>query len=99
MAMYSVTNAWSGGFQGEVEVMNHGTSPTSHWKVTWTTGDGTKINSVWNGNLSASGSAMTVTNAAYNGTIAADGNTTFGFTATSSAGINLPNGSITCTFA
>ncbi|MEE4540420.1 lytic polysaccharide monooxygenase [Streptomyces sp. V4-01] len=98
MAMYSVTNAWSGGFQGQVEVMNHGTSPTSHWKVAWTTGDGTRISSLWNGNVSATGTAVTVTNAAYNGTIAADGNTTFGFTATSS-GINLPNGSITCTFA
>ncbi|WP_322899716.1 cellulose binding domain-containing protein [Actinacidiphila rubida] len=97
--MYSVTNAWSSGFQGEVEVMNHGTTPTGHWTVTWTPGDGTKISQLWNGNLTTSGSAVTVTNASYNGTIAPDGNTTFGFTATSSSGIDLPNGSITCTFS
>ncbi|MYS24187.1 chitin-binding protein [Streptomyces sp. DvalAA-14] len=98
MAMYSVTNAWSGGFQGSVEVMNHGTSPTGHWKVNWTPGDGTKITTVWNGTLSTSGSAVSVTNASYNGTIGPDSSTTFGFTANSS-GINLPNGSITCTFS
>jgi chitin-binding protein len=42
---------------------------------------------------------VSVTNAAYNGTIAADGSTTFGFTANSSNGNNLPNGSITCSFS
>jgi chitin-binding protein len=98
MAMYSVTNAWSGGFQGSVEVMNHGTSPTSHWKVTWTPGTGTQISSLWNGTLSTSGGVASVTNADYNGTIAPDGSTTFGFTA-NSTGNNLPIGSITCTFS
>jgi len=99
MAMYSVTNSWGGGFQGTVEVMNHGTSPSGHWTVTWTTGSGTTISSLWNGVMTTSGSKVTVTNAAYNGTIAADGNTTFGFTANSSSGINTPNGSITCSFS
>jgi predicted carbohydrate-binding protein with CBM5 and CBM33 domain len=98
MAMYSVTNAWSGGFQGSVEVMNHGTTASSHWKVTWKPGDGTQISSLWNGVLTTSGGSANVANAAYNGTIPADGTTTFGFTANSSSGINLPNGSITCTF-
>jgi chitin-binding protein len=98
MAMYSVTNAWTGGFQGQVEVMNHGTSPSGHWTVTWTPGNGTKINQLWNGVLSSNGNSVSVANAPYNGTIAPDGNTTFGFTA-NSTGINLPNGSITCTFS
>jgi chitin-binding protein len=97
MAMYAVSNAWSGGFQGEVTVMNHGASPSSHWKVDWTPGTGTHITSVWNGTLSSGGGAVSVSNAAYNGTIAPDGSTTFGFTA-DSTGNNLPNGSITCTF-
>jgi chitin-binding protein len=99
MAMYSVTSSWTGGFQGQVEVMNHGTSPSSHWKVNWTPSDGTQITNLWNGTLATSGSAVSVTNAAYNGTIAADGSTTFGFTANSSNGNNLPNGSITCSFS
>ncbi|MEW2519197.1 lytic polysaccharide monooxygenase [Actinacidiphila alni] len=100
MAMYSVTNAWSGGFQGQVEVMNHGTTASSHWKVNWTLGAGTQITSLWNGTRSTSGSDVAVTNAPYNGTIPPDGaSTTFGFTADSSSGNNLPAGSITCTFA
>jgi chitin-binding protein len=99
MAMYSVTSSWGGGFQGQVEVMNHGTSPSSHWKVTWTPGTGTQITQLWNGTLSSSGGVANVTNASYNGTIAADGSTTFGFTANSSSGNNLPAGSITCSFA
>jgi chitin-binding protein len=49
--------------------------------------------------MSNSGGKVTVTNAAYNGTIAADGNTTFGFTANTSSGTNTPNGSITCSFS
>ncbi|WP_377272819.1 lytic polysaccharide monooxygenase [Peterkaempfera sp. SMS 1(5)a] len=95
MAEYAVTNSWSGGFQGQVTVMNHGTAPLSKWSVSWTTGTGTQITSLWNGTLSAPSGAVTVTNAAYNGTIAANGSTTFGFTA-NSTGNNLPIGSISC---
>ncbi|WP_055589646.1 lytic polysaccharide monooxygenase [Streptacidiphilus griseoplanus] len=95
MAQYSVTNSWGGGFQGQVEVMNHGTAPISKWTVSWTTASGTQITSLWNGTLTGSSGAVTVTNAAYNGTIAANSSTTFGFTA-NSTGNNLPNGSITC---
>jgi predicted carbohydrate-binding protein with CBM5 and CBM33 domain len=98
MAMYAVSNAWGGGFQGQVTVMNHGTSPSSHWKVTWTLGTGTQITSLWNGVQSGSSGTVSVSNAAYNGTIAPDGSTTFGFTA-NSTGNNLPTGSIGCTLS
>jgi chitin-binding protein len=67
--------------------------------VTWTLSDGTQITNLWNGTLTTSGSSVNVANAAYNGTIAADGSTTFGFTANSTSGNNLPNGSITCSFS
>ncbi|AXI81661.1 chitin-binding protein [Peterkaempfera bronchialis] len=98
MATYSITSSWSGGFQGQIEVMNHGTSPTSKWSVSWTPGTGTQVTSLWNGNLaSGSGGAVTVTNLAYNGTIAPNGSTTFGFLA-NSTGNNLPVGSISCSF-
>lgn len=96
MAEYKVLNSWGGGFQGEVTVMNHGTSAINGWHVSWTPGSGTTIASVWNGNMSAGANgAVTVSNADYNGTIAANGTTTFGFTANSS-GNDLPAGSITC---
>ncbi|MEV6961189.1 lytic polysaccharide monooxygenase [Streptomyces sp. NPDC051207] len=96
MAVYKIVNTWGGGFQGAVEVMNHGTQPLNGWAVQWKPGSGTKINSVWNGSLStASDGTVTVRNADHNRTVAADGTTTFGFTATST-GNNLPAGTVGC---
>ncbi|MEU9559159.1 lytic polysaccharide monooxygenase [Streptomyces fumanus] len=96
MAVYSITNAWNGGFQGTVEVMNHGTEPRNGWAVQWKPGSGTRINTVWNGTLSTgSDGTVTVRNADHNRVIAADGSTSFGFTATST-GNNLPVGSVEC---
>ncbi|MFE9776807.1 lytic polysaccharide monooxygenase [Streptomyces sp. NPDC005775] len=96
MAVYSVTNSWSGGFQGSVEVMNHGTTARDGWAVQWTPGTGTHVSSVWNGVLTTgSDGTLKVKNADYNRTIAPDGSTTFGFTATST-GNDFPVGSIGC---
>jgi predicted carbohydrate-binding protein with CBM5 and CBM33 domain len=96
MAVYTVQNSWSGGFQGAVEVMNHGTEPRNGWAVQWTPGVGTRINSVWNGALSTgSDGSVTVRNVDHNRVIAADGSVTFGFTATST-GNDYPIGTIGC---
>ncbi|WP_081236273.1 lytic polysaccharide monooxygenase auxiliary activity family 9 protein [Streptomyces viridosporus] len=96
MAVYNVVNSWNGGFQGSVEVMNHGTSPLSGWAVRWQPGSGTRISSVWNGSLSTgSDGAVTVRNADHNRVINPDGSVTFGFTATSS-GNDFPTGTIGC---
>ncbi|MEY9910249.1 chitodextrinase [Catenulispora sp. MAP12-49] len=95
-AAYSVTNQWSTGFTANVTVTNSGTAPTNGWKVAWTWGGNQQITSVWNGVLAGSGqSSVAVTNAAYNGSIAAGGNTSFGF----QAGYSGTNGSptLTCT--
>jgi chitin-binding protein len=96
MALYKVTNYWSGGFQGSVEVMNHNTAAREGWAVRWQPGAGTKISQVWNGALSTgSDGTVTVRNVDHNRTIPPDGTVTFGFTATST-GNNLPVGSVTC---
>lgn len=96
MAVYSVTSSWGGGFQGSVEVMNHGTTALEGWAVQWTPGAGTTISSAWNGALTTgSDGALTVRNAEYNRTVPPDGSVTFGFTATST-GNNFPVGSIGC---
>lgn len=77
--------------------MNHGTSPLDGWAVRWKPGDGTRITSVWNGASStASDGTVTVRNVDHNRTIAADGTTTFGFTASSSSGNNGPVGTVGC---
>ncbi|NEC66366.1 lytic polysaccharide monooxygenase [Streptomyces sp. SID9727] len=96
MAVYNVTNSWSGGFQGSVEVMNHNTTALDGWAVQWKPGTGTKVSSVWSGVLStASDGTLTVKNADYNRSIPPDGSVTFGFTATST-GNDFPVGSIGC---
>nr|WP_225851237.1 cellulose binding domain-containing protein [Streptomyces sp. HPF1205] len=79
-ATYSTTNSWSGGFQGQVTV-TAGSAAISGWTVKWTLAGGQTVTQVWNGTLTTSGSTATVTNASYNGSLAAGGSTTFGFLA------------------
>ncbi|WP_225851348.1 cellulose binding domain-containing protein, partial [Streptomyces sp. HPF1205] len=82
-ATYSTTNSWSGGFQGQVTV-TAGSAAISSWTVKWTLASGQTVTQVWNGTLTTSGSTATVTNASYNGSLAAGGSTTFGFLANGS---------------
>ncbi|MBC9005033.1 cellulose binding domain-containing protein, partial [Micromonospora aurantiaca (nom. illeg.)] len=95
MAVYKVVSAWNGGFQGEVMIMNHSTRTYSGWTANWTWPSGQTINQVWNGTLSGSGASVSVSNAAYNGSVPPEGTTTFGFTANFSGTNSLPT--VTCT--
>ncbi|MBN1174312.1 MAG: cellulose binding domain-containing protein [Micromonosporaceae bacterium] len=72
--------SWPGGLQGEVTV-TAGESKIYGWSVNWTMASGQTMGDVWNGARSISGSTVTVTNTPWNGTLAADGSTTFGFIA------------------
>ncbi|WP_033441809.1 lytic polysaccharide monooxygenase [Saccharothrix sp. NRRL B-16314] len=95
MAIYKITSAWSGGFQGEVELMNHSTAAYNGWTATWTYANGQTINSLWSGVKSGSGAQVVVKNAAWNGTVAPETSVKFGFTATYSGSTNsLPT--VTC---
>jgi endoglucanase len=90
-----VVNQYPSGFQGEVTV-TAGTSAITAWTVKWTFANGQTITQLWNGNLTASGSAITVKNMSYNGGIAANGTTTFGFNGTWNNSTNaVPT--LTCT--
>ncbi|WP_344132048.1 glycoside hydrolase family 6 protein, partial [Luedemannella flava] len=88
-ATYRVINAWPGGFQGEVTV-KAGSSPITSWRATWTLPSGQSITQLWSGQLSTSGSNVTVTNASWNGSIAANGTTTFGFLGTGGDATAVP---------
>jgi hypothetical protein len=92
-ATYSITNSWSTGFQAGVTV-TAGKTAISNWKVTWTLPSGQAITQLWSGTLAQSGSAITVTNASFNGSLAAGASTTFGFTAN---GSSTPSPTLTCT--
>ncbi len=80
-APYRVVGQWSGGFQGEVTVRNSGTTATRGWTVRLTYANGQQINQMWGGSYTQSGSAVTVTNAGYNGVIGPNATATFGFIA------------------
>jgi endoglucanase len=83
-AVYSTVNSYSGGFQGQVSV-TAGSTAITKWTATWTLASGQAITQLWSGALSTSGSAVTVGNLSYNGSLAAGASTTFGFNATGTA--------------
>ncbi|MBQ1030534.1 lytic polysaccharide monooxygenase [Micromonospora sp. C97] len=94
MASYKVSSSWQGGFQGEVTIMNHGSTPFSGWTASWTWPNGQSISQIWGATQTSSGSTVTATNVAYNGTVAPEGSTTFGFLASSTGTNGLPT--VTC---
>jgi hypothetical protein len=83
-ATYKQTNAWQGGFQGEVTV-TAGSAGTRSWSVRLGLPAGTAISQAWNGTLSGNSPNYTVASQTYNGPLAAGASTTFGFLATGTA--------------
>jgi poly(3-hydroxybutyrate) depolymerase len=79
-ATFRLVNSWPGGFQGEVTV-RAGNAAINGWTTGWTLSSGQSITQLWNGALTVSGSSITVKNLSYNGSIAANATTTYGFTA------------------
>lgn len=79
-ATYRTTSSWSGGFQGDVTV-TAGSSAINGWTVQWTLASGQALSQAWNGTLTTSGSAATVRNVAWNGSLDAGASTSFGFIA------------------
>ncbi|MEU4398335.1 cellulose binding domain-containing protein [Micromonospora orduensis] len=94
-ATYRTINTWPGGFQGEVTVANTTATTLNGWTVGLTLASGQAISSLWSGTNTGTTGSVTVRNAAYNGNLAANASTTFGFTATGD-GTTAP-GAITCT--
>ncbi|MEU8283275.1 cellulose binding domain-containing protein [Micromonospora sp. NPDC048905] len=94
-ATYRLINSWPGGFQGEVTVANTAAATVNGWTVGLTLASGQAISSLWGGTNTGTTGTVTVRNAAYNGTLAPNASTTFGFTATGNGA--APPGTITCT--
>jgi len=81
--VYSTTSQWTGGFTASVTINNTSTPAINGWTLKFTFPGDQKITSSWNtGSNSQSGEAVTLTNASYNGAIAARGNTSIGFQGT-----------------
>jgi len=93
-AMYNVTGAWTGGFQGEVMV-HAGTTAVNGWTVSFTFPGSQTVTQVWSGKSTSSGSLVSVKNESWNGSIAANNYTTFGFLGSGTAPSTVQN--LTCT--
>jgi endo-1,4-beta-xylanase len=87
---YSVASQWSTGFVASVTIGNTGGTALSGWTLKWSFAAGQTVSNGWNGVFAQSGSNVTVTNASYNGTIAAGGSTSLGFQGVSSGGNPVP---------
>ena len=88
-ATFEAVNAWPGGYQGLVTV-TAGDAALTSWTVSLSEAS---LVTAWNGEPTVSGSTLTVTNAPYNGTVAAGGTATFGFIGAGSPGTPT----LTCT--
>ncbi|MBM9505056.1 glycoside hydrolase family 6 protein [Actinacidiphila acididurans] len=75
---YHVDNQWDTGFGVTVTVTNTG-DPISSWNVGWTYAGNQKVTQGWNANITQSGQKVTATSMSYNGSLATNGSTTFGF--------------------
>ncbi|QHT57739.1 cellulose-binding protein [Cellulomonas sp. H30R-01] len=89
---FDVSNAWSGGFVGNVTISNESMTPVNGWQLTWTFTKGEKVTQAWNGTATQSGAVVTARSAAWNGTIAHHGAVTFGFMGSSSGAPGQPTG-------
>jgi endoglucanase len=72
------TNDWGGGFTANVSIGNLGTSAASGWTLTYSYAGNQRLQQGWTGVWSQTGNRVTVTNTAWNGTIAASGSVSTG---------------------
>ncbi|WP_425582510.1 cellulase family glycosylhydrolase, partial [Streptomyces synnematoformans] len=92
---FEVVGSWPGGFQAEVAVANTGDTPIDGWELTWTFAGGHTVSNAWGGSISQSGTAVTVTPAAYTRVIPAGGSVTVGMTGTGDSTLSAP-GDLVC---
>jgi hypothetical protein len=79
---YAITNQWPGGFGASITITNTGATAINGWSLGFSFPNGQTITQGWNGTFTQSGSAVTITNAAYNSIISA------GATLSSAPGFN-----------
>jgi mannan endo-1,4-beta-mannosidase len=86
-------NDWGGspGFTANVTVTNTGDSAISGWTVQWDYASGQSVEEPgWNATVTQSGTTVTAVNASWNGTLAPDQSTSFGFNGQAASAGNNP---------
>lgn len=68
---YTLSNQWSGGFQASLTITNTGSSALNGWSLVFSFPGSQQVSQVWNASYVQQGSQVTITNASYNGQIAA----------------------------
>ena len=74
-------NSWSTGFTANISITNLG-DPITSWTLAFDYSGNQQAGAAWNGNLTQTGSHVTITNAAYNGAVATNGSAGVGFNGT-----------------
>ena len=88
---YLDQNDWGTGFTGAISIKNTGTTQINGWTLTWTWSGNQQIIQSWNSIYTQSGQNVSLTNAAWNGTIGpGDTITGIGFNANYSGTNNNP---------
>ncbi|WP_143590494.1 glycoside hydrolase family 3 N-terminal domain-containing protein [Thermoactinospora rubra] len=92
-ATATVQSQWGNGYVVQpVTVKNTGASAIGGWTVTFTLPAGHVITGSWNAQLSVDGRTVTARNLGWNGALAPNASTTFGFQASRPDGSSLPSG-------
>jgi hypothetical protein len=84
VAVFTVLGRWPAGYAGSITVRNPTAAPIDGWRVEFDLAAGTRITSSYNGVFTGTGGHYTVTNAAWNGTLAPGASATFGWVAAGS---------------
>ncbi|MGV9560474.1 cellulase family glycosylhydrolase [Streptomyces sp. NPDC003401] len=87
---YRVVGQWPGGFQAEIALRNTGTAAVDGWTLAFAFPDGQTVANMWGGTPTQSGSAVSVTAAAYTAKIPVGGSVTVGFIGTKGAANAAP---------
>jgi endoglucanase len=85
-------NSWGTGFTANVTLTNTGSAAWTSWKLAFTFPGNQVITQGWSATYSQTGSAVTVTNAAWNGTVPPGGSTSIGFNGSYSGTNTAPTG-------
>jgi endoglucanase len=83
---------WGSGATVSITIKNNSATPIDGWILAWQFGGNQKITNMWNGAYTQSGTAVTVKNTAYNGTIAAGDTVSIGFNLSYSGSNAKPTG-------
>ncbi|NUR60163.1 MAG: hypothetical protein HOV87_16095, partial [Catenulispora sp.] len=87
---YAKTSEWPGGFTANVTIANTGTTAINGWTLGFTFPGDQKITNAWGATPSQNGATVSLTNVAYDGSIAAGANTSFGFQGTYNSNDSSP---------